>query len=90
MELLGLKKLWRPAKDNEYASPRFYLRVSDSAWVSYAFVPSRGGISGEEETAVTSSIRGDAPLHHLWRGVGLRCEGSCQSAPPDCYLMLVK
>lgn len=72
------------------SSPGFYPWVSGSAWVSYAFVLSREGRSRKEETTVTSSMYGDAVPHHLWRMTGLSCEGSCQSAPPDHYLMLVK
>lgn len=78
-----LKKLCRSAKDNDYTSPGFYPWVSGSVWVLYAFVLSREGRSRKEEIAATSSVCGDAVLHHLWRGIGLSCEGSCQSAPPD-------
>lgn len=85
-----LEKLWRSAKDSDYTSPGFYPWGCGSAWISYAFALSRGGRSRKEEAAVTSSIHGDTRLHHLWRGIGLSCEGSCQSAPPDRYLMLVK
>lgn len=85
-----LEKLWRSAKDNDYSSPAFYPWGCGSALILYVFALSRGGKSRKEKTAVTSSIRGDAVLHHLWRGIGLICEGSCQSAPPDHYLILVK
>lgn len=62
-ELFVLKKLWRSAKNNGYRSPGFYPWVSGSAWVLYAFVLSRGGRSRKEETAVTSSIHGDAMVY---------------------------
>lgn len=84
-----LKKLCKSAKDNDCTSPEFYPWVSGSMWVLYAFVLSRGGGS-RKEIAATSSIHRDAELNNLWRGIGLSCEDSCQSAPPDQYLMLVK
>lgn len=78
-----LKKLCRSAKDNDYTCPGFYPMVSGSVCVLCPFVLSREVRSRKEEIAATPSIRGDAVLHHLWRGIGLSCEGSCQSAPPD-------
>lgn len=85
-----LKKLCRSAKDNDYTSSGFYPWVSRSTWVSYTLVLSRGGRRRKEEIAATSSFHGDAVLHHLCREIGLRCEGSYQSAPPDQCLVLVK